>query len=1057
MQEKKIDNLIINKVENQETYEKMKTQGLINNDELYLVGGGTEVTSVNGQTGDVTLTADDVGALSANDSSIHTHSNKSVLDGITSTKTSHWDTAYIHSQSAHAPSDAEKNIITGIQKNGTAVTPINRVVNITVPTKTSDLTNDSDLATNASVDTKLDDKVDKVSGKGLSTNDLTTALKTQYDAAYTHSQTTHAPANAEQNVIVGIKRNGTALTTDSSRNINIVVPTKTSELTNDSNYLTSHQDISGKVDKVDGKGLSTNDYTTAEKTKLAGVAEGANNYSHPTYTAKSSGLYKITVNNLGHVSATTAVTKADITNLGIPAQDTTYTLPVATSNVLGGVKSGGDFTVDSTGTVTITHQSLADYAKSADVTTALNGKANSSHTHTIANVTNLQSTLDAKVPTSRTVNGKALSANITLTASDVGALPSTTTIPSIDGLATETYVDNKIKTVVGSAPEALDTLKELADALGNDKDFSATVTNSLANKVDKVTGKGLSTNDLTSTLKSNYDAAYTHSQSVHAPSNAERNTIVGITVNGTDATINSSTRKISLTIPSAITESTVSGWGFTKNTGTYSKPSGGIPKTDLASAVQTSLGKADTALQSLPDHTHAKITDGTTTFEVSGKALIASTISTQAGGPTGGDTGNGTNIGSDISMFDNGYFVKLTLDGRDLQGVLDTKVSTETGKGLSTNDYTTAEKTKLAGIATNANNYSHPTYTVGSTTSTASPTHGGTFTAIDSITTNNLGHVTSINTKTVTLPSDNNTLGKNVIGTAATSTSNGAVTGNGVYLNHIEGTSTVKSTHKITGAGATKVISDANGNITITSTDSDTVYTHPTYTRTNNTSKASPAHGETFTAIDSITTNTLGHVTAVNTKTVTLPSVSIPSSIKNPNALTFTGASTASYDGSAAVSVNIPTVPSSLKNPNALTVKLNSGTTEGTNLFTYDGSAVKSINITPSAIGAAASSHTHTIANITNLQTTLDGKAASSHTHNYAGSSSAGGAANSVKTNLIIKLNSGTTEGTNLFTFNGSTAKTVNITASAIGAMTSSDFVAYTETEIQTIWDSISV
>ena len=52
------------------------------------------------------------------------------------------------------------------------------------------------------------------------------------------------------------------------------------------------------------------------------------------------------------------------------------------------------------------------------------------------------------------------------------------------------------------------------------------------------------------------------------------------------------------TIPAAVTESTVSGWGFTKNTGTYIKPSGGIPKSDLASAVQTSLGKADTALQS---------------------------------------------------------------------------------------------------------------------------------------------------------------------------------------------------------------------------------------------------------------------------------------------------------------------------------------------------------------------------------------------------------------------------------------------------------------------------
>lgn len=50
-----------------------------------------------------------------------------------------------------------------------------------------------------------------------------------------------------------------------------------------------------------------------------------------------------------------------------------------------------------------------------------------------------------------------------------------------------------------------------------------------------------------------------------------------------------------------ITESDVSGWGFTKNTGTYSKPDGGIPKSDLDSDVQTSLGKADTALQEHQD------------------------------------------------------------------------------------------------------------------------------------------------------------------------------------------------------------------------------------------------------------------------------------------------------------------------------------------------------------------------------------------------------------------------------------------------------------------------
>ncbi|MEK4353388.1 hypothetical protein MKX41_21395 [Paenibacillus sp. FSL R5-0475] len=42
--------------------------------------------------------------------------------------------------------------------------------------------------------------------------------------------------------------------------------------------------VNGKVDKVTGKQLSTNDYTAAEKTKLAGVATGANNYLHPNHT-----------------------------------------------------------------------------------------------------------------------------------------------------------------------------------------------------------------------------------------------------------------------------------------------------------------------------------------------------------------------------------------------------------------------------------------------------------------------------------------------------------------------------------------------------------------------------------------------------------------------------------------------------------------------------------------------------------------------------------------------------------------------------------------------------
>ena len=40
--------------------------------------------------------------------------------------------------------------------------------------------------------------------------------------------------------------------------------------------------LNDKVDKVEGKGLSSNDFTANEKNKLAGIEAGANNYSHPT-------------------------------------------------------------------------------------------------------------------------------------------------------------------------------------------------------------------------------------------------------------------------------------------------------------------------------------------------------------------------------------------------------------------------------------------------------------------------------------------------------------------------------------------------------------------------------------------------------------------------------------------------------------------------------------------------------------------------------------------------------------------------------------------------------
>ena len=81
--------------------------------------------------------------------------------------------------------------------------------------------------------------------------------------------------------------------------------------------------------------------TSTDKTKLDGIADNANNYTHPTYTSAASGLYKVAVDGTGHVSGATAVVKDDITGLGIPAQDTTYaTFTSAADGLVPAAKSG---------------------------------------------------------------------------------------------------------------------------------------------------------------------------------------------------------------------------------------------------------------------------------------------------------------------------------------------------------------------------------------------------------------------------------------------------------------------------------------------------------------------------------------------------------------------------------------------------------------------------------------------------------------------------------------------------------------------------------------------
>ena len=217
------------------------------------------------------------------------------------------------------------------------------------------------------------------------------------------------------------------------------------------------------------------------------------------------------------------------------------------------------------------------FVSKTDFNSSLSNKADKSHTHSISDTTNLQSTLDGKVPTSRTINNKPLTANITLSASDVGAAPSSvqtslnTVSDTLDdhtsnsdihftaaertklsGIAAGAQV-NTITGVKGNSETSYRTgnvnITKANIGLGNvdntsDANKPISTAQQLAfDEVNDAIDTHTENDDIhvTTTNKTNWNAAHTHSTSAHARTDATKvedsSTNGNIKINGTETNV----------------------------------------------------------------------------------------------------------------------------------------------------------------------------------------------------------------------------------------------------------------------------------------------------------------------------------------------------------------------------------------------------------------------------------------------------------------------------------------------------------------------------------------
>lgn len=366
--------------------------------------------------------------------------------------------------------------------------------------------------------------------------------------------------------------------------------------------------------------------------------------------------------------------------------DTIYTLPEATTSALGGVKVGTNISVSS-GTV-----SVANASTSTKGVVKLSSATNSTSTSLAATASAVKAAYDL-------ANGKQSPAT---TLSGYG----------ITDAYTKAEVDNKVAGLVDSAPEALNTLNELAAALGNDANFSTTVSNLIGQKADasalaKVATSG-SYNDLSNkpTIPSSLPA-----------NGGNAATVGGFTV-GTNVPADAKFTDTVYTLPNA-TASTLGGvivgTNISVSNGTISVANGStsakgvVQLTNSTSSTSTTTAATPAAVKSAYDLANGKQSPATT---LSGygitDAYTKTEVDTAVNGakytlPTASSTLGGVKTTSTVTST-SGLTACPIISGVPYYKNTTYSAATTSANGLMSS----GDKTKLDGIAAGANAYTHP-------------------------------------------------------------------------------------------------------------------------------------------------------------------------------------------------------------------------------------------------------------------------------------------------------------------------------------------------------------